>query len=262
MNKKLNEQDLIINLDDLVALLQDYVEENEDDIDLDINLDDIELDDIYYIDDAEFDSSEEITDEEYKDSEKAEKDPLDNLEKDETGSEEIDIESEEIKDNIEECDMKEVNSIPSGKSIIDYYELRKGKQRNKIVEALFVDSTIENIETSLKAVLNAAGISKAESIVVIGLILDRMLNANDTEIAAPEFLETTISALIDNKDIIDVVKKAVERALEDDALPAPGLVDVENQATVISSEDNQEAKTINAEGKEEKAEVTDKQEEE
>ena len=89
-----------------------------------------------------------------------------------------------------------------------------------------------------------------------------MLNANDDEVAAPEFLDSTINELVDNKDIIDVVKTAVEKALEGDEHPAPGLVDTEAVATVISSEDNQEPKVINSEGEEKKAEVAEEDSEE
>lgn len=166
---------------------------------------------------------------------------------------------------VKECEDKAVKVKPiqkEGKSLADIYESRKNKQRNKIVEALLVDSTIETIEDSLKSILNASGISKAESIVVIGLILDRMLNANDDEVAAPEFLDSTINELVDNKDIIDVVKTAVEKALEGDEHPAPGLVDTEAIATVISSEDDQEPKVINSEGEEKKAEVAEEDSEE
>lgn len=126
---------------------------------------------------------------------------------------------------------------PKGRSLADLYESRQRRQRNKLVESLLVDNTVQTIEDVLTQTLKAHGISKAESIVTIGLILDRMLNASDDDVAAPEFLDGIINQLVDNKDIQKIVKGAVENALEGkEPLPAPGLVDVDDVVKVVSSE--------------------------
>ena len=131
-----------------------------------------------------------------------------------------------------------------GKSIMDLYEARKNRPNNKIVESLLVDDTVSNIEQCLKSILDAHGISKAQSVITIGLILDRMLKASDDEVAAPEFLDQIINELVETDDMKDVVKKAVEDALEGKDNPAPGLVDSEPAAVINGAESAEDEATV------------------
>lgn len=144
---------------------------------------------------------------------------------------------EEKCEQVEECNSKPVKEH---KSILSIYESRKSKKKNKLVESLLVDSTVDSIEQTLKDILRSHGISNAEAVTTIGLILDRMLHADDDEVAAPEFLPDTIGEIVDNEDIHDVVVKAVEDALENPDNPeAPATVDCELNAVIVSSEDEE-----------------------
>ena len=130
----------------------------------------------------------------------------------------VDPELEPVEDteDIEETeDITEESSKPqaTGDSLLEIYTRRNKKKKNKIVESLLVDNTVDTIEQIIKSSLQACGISKAETVVVLGLILDRMLHASDTDVVAPDFLDSTFGELITNKDVAKTVKKAVVNAL-------------------------------------------------
>lgn len=138
---------------------------------------------------------------------------------------------------VKECGTKPVREH---KSLLSIYESNRSRKKNKLVEALLVDSTVDSIEQSLKDILGAFGIGRAEAVTTIGLILDRMLHADDDEVAAPEFLPDAIGEIVDNDDIHEVVVKAVEDALENPDNPeAPVTMDCELNAIITTSEEEQ-----------------------
>lgn len=125
-------------------------------------------------------------------------------------------------EEIEECDSieQEIEECSTAtKSITQMYESQRIRQRNKIVEALLVDDAVENIERSLKSTLDSHGISAAQRVVVLGLILDRMLHATDDDIQTPEYLNDMILDVVDDKDIAELINKTVEKVLSGDTEP-------------------------------------------
>lgn len=132
-------------------------------------------------------------------------------------------------------DIKEHRQVVN-KSMMDFYESRRRKSTNKLVESLLVDSTVDSIVKVLTQTLSSFGIAKAQSISVIGLILDRMLKADSDEVSAPEFLQDVVGDVVNNKDIEKLVKKAIEDALEGDNHPkSPTQVDTQVN-TIINNE--------------------------
>lgn len=113
------------------------------------------------------------------------------------------------------------------KSIMQIYENKKKKTKNRIVESLLVDNVVDDIERTLKSTLDAHGISAAERATILGLILDRMLHASDEEIEAPEYIETVITDVVEDDTIADIVKDAVESALDGETEPREETIKVE-----------------------------------
>ena len=138
-------------------------------------------------------------------------------------------EEEEPEEKTEECnsleeteDLEESKIVVTGTgtSILEMYNQRNRK-RNKIVESLLVDNTVDSITQSFNLTMKSFGISKAETTIVLGLILDRMLHASDDDIVSPDFLDSTLGDLIKNKDAEKIIKKAVTDALS--GVDNPGL---------------------------------------
>ena len=141
---------------------------------------------------------------------------------------------------------------PSTKSLLQIYEDRRSRKKNKIVESLLVDNTVEDIERVLKDTLDSHGISAAERVSVLGLILDRMLHASDEEIEAPEYLNDMIGDVVEDKDIADLISDTVQKVLDGDTEPLPPA-----EATL---EDDVKVDLITSEGIEEiTAEDADKE---
>lgn len=136
----------------------------------------------------------------------------------ESTAEELPVEEvgEEVEASPEEEEEEEeiLNDSIKLRSLAEVYELRKSFKVNKLVESILVDSVVDSVYDIMTGTLRSHGISKANSIVVLGLLLDRMLKADDNEVARPEFLKDTLGDLLDNKDILDIVHKAVQDALE------------------------------------------------
>lgn len=119
-------------------------------------------------------------------------------------------------------DLVEKKSIiKSSKSLAQMYESKRAKKKNKIVEALLVDNTVDDIERVLKDTLDSHGISAAERVSVLGLILDRMLHASDEEVEAPEYLNDMIGDVVEDKEIADLISDTVQKVLNGDTEPLP-----------------------------------------
>ena len=129
-----------------------------------------------------------------------------------------DLPDEEIEES--EDVLTEQKKPEDGISIFEIYN-KRNKKKNVIVESLLIDNTVDTIERIIKSSLSSCGISKAESTIVLGLILDKMLHASDDEVIAPDFLDTTLGDLITNKDVAKIVKKSVVDALS--GIDNPGL---------------------------------------
>lgn len=139
--------------------------------------------------------------------------PTDAASEEEKGPETDEEAIEETEDIVESSDtIDTLCGGNTGTSILEMYN-KRNKKKNKIVESLLVDNTVDTIEQIVKSSLAATGISKAEATVVLGLILDRLLHASDNDVVAPDFLDSTFGELIGNKDVAKIVKKAVEDAL-------------------------------------------------
>ena len=113
------------------------------------------------------------------------------------------------------------------KSIAQIYESKKARQRNKIVECLLVDNVVDDIERVLKSTLDAHGVAAIDRVTILGLILDRMMHASDTEIEAPEYIDSVIEDVVEDKDIAELVKDAVESALDGEKNPRIDAIKVE-----------------------------------
>lgn len=122
------------------------------------------------------------------------------------------------------------------KSLSDMYESKRTRQKNRIVEALLVDDAVEDIERTLKSTLDAHGISAAQRIVVLGLILDRMLHASDDEVQAPEYLNDMIGEMVDDEDIAKMIRDTVEKVLSGESDPKVTDYVDEVQADIITKD--------------------------
>lgn len=147
----------------------------------------------------------------------------------------VDGEEEEEEKDLEETeDIEESTIVKTGTSILEMYNSRNRK-RNKIVESLLVDNTVDSISQVFNLTMKSFGISKAESTVVLGLILDRMLHASDDDVVSPDFLDATLGDLVKNKDAEKIIKKAVTDALS--GVDNPGI---ETQWADSKKTDNKE----------------------
>ena len=122
------------------------------------------------------------------------------------------------------------------KSLSDMYESKRTRQKNRIVEALLVDDAVEDIERTLKSTLDAHGISAAQRIVVLGLILDRMLHASNDEVQAPEYLNDMIGEMVDDEDIAKMIRDTVEKVLSGESDPKVTDYVDEVQADIITKD--------------------------
>lgn len=260
--KRLHEEDSIFDVDfdefdkvvarEIIATKEAEEDEaflNGDDLSYEDDFDDADFEDGVLVSMDDLDVEDDGEDIEIKDTEEVEE--CGGKPEKVTEEEQIELETEdgplvEKCDAIEEkcnkveekCDAKK--EVKEHKSLLSIYENRKARKKNKLVESLLVDNTVDSIEQSLKSILGAYGISRAEAITTIGLILDRMLNADDDEVAAPEFLQDTIGEIVDNDDIHEVVVKAVEDALENPDNPeAPAIKDCELNAIITSSKEDE-----------------------
>ena len=156
-------------------------------------------------------------------------------------------EEEEPEEKTEECnsleeteDLEESKIVVTGTgtSILEMYNQRNRK-RNKIVESLLVDNTVDSITQAFNLTMKSFGISKAETTVVLGLILDRMLHASDDDIVSPDFLDSTLGDLIKNKDAEKIIKKAVTDALS--GVDNPGLETIWADSNKVVNKETGEA---------------------
>lgn len=166
--------------------------------------------DTYTPNDSSEEAETETTEEEGIEEEKVDESPL--------IQETEDLPDEEIEES--EDALTEQKKPEDGISIFEIYN-KRNKKKNVIVESLLIDNTVDTIERIIKSSLSSCGISKAESTIVLGLILDKMLHASDDEVIAPDFLDTTLGDLITNKDVAKIVKKSVVDALS--GIDNPGL---------------------------------------
>lgn len=130
------------------------------------------------------------------------------------------------------------------KSLAEVYNVRKNFKTNKLVESILSDSVVDNMYSILVNTLRSNGISNAQAIVIIGLLLDRMLKADDGQVADPNFMQEIIGELVDNKDIGKVVHDAVQAALVYKPEQKPYNVDATEVNIQVSGKDKKTLETI------------------
>ena len=130
-------------------------------------------------------------------------------------------------------------------SLAEVYNIRKNFKTNKLVESILCDSVVDNIYDALQSILRAHGISKANAVVVIGLMLDRMLKADDTEVSRPDFLKDVLGDLVDDNEVQKMVTSAVQKALI--AKPVAAQINMEPAAVEILSGDEDDVKVVTEE---------------
>lgn len=176
---------------------------NDTDSGVVVDFEDIDDDPIY--DDIE-DIQEEKTQEETQNTESDEDAHINN----ET-IEEPEVETDDMTNESTECVKKNDGKY---KSLAEVYEIRKNFKTNKLVESILCDSVVDCVYDALISTLSSHGITKANAIVILGLMLDRMLKADDSEVVRPDFLKEVLGDLIDgDKEITDIVHDAVQNAL-------------------------------------------------
>lgn len=182
---------------------EDEKEINDTDSGVVVDFEDIDDDPMY--DDIE-DIQEEKTQEETQDTESDEDAHINN-----DTIEEPEVETEDITNESTECVKKNDGKY---KSLAEVYEIRKNFKTNKLVESILCDSVVDCVYDALISTLSSHGITKANAIVILGLMLDRMLKADDSEVVRPDFLKEVLGDLIDgDKEITDIVHDAVQNAL-------------------------------------------------
>lgn len=137
--------------------------------------------------------------------------PVTGVEVPEDGEEKEEEKEEELEET-EDIEESKIVVPETGTSILEMYNHRNRKT-NKIVESLLVDNTVDSITQVFNATMKSFGISKAETTIVLGLVLDKMLHASDDDIVSPDFLDSTLGDLVKNKDAQKIIKKAVTAAL-------------------------------------------------
>ena len=176
---------------------------NDTDSGVVVDFEDIDDDPIY--DDIE-DIQVEKTQEETQDTESDEDAHINN-----DTIEEPEVETDDMTNESTECVKKNDGKY---KSLAEVYEIRKNFKTNKLVESILCDSVVDCVYDALISTLSSHGITKANAIVILGLMLDRMLKADDSEVARPDFLKEVLGDLIDgDKEITDIVHDAVQNAL-------------------------------------------------
>ena len=162
-------------------------------------------------DDPMYDDIEDIQEENTQEEETQNKEPEENTHMNEDTPEESEVETEDITNESTECVKKNDGKY---KSLAEVYEIRKNFKTNKLVESILCDSVVDCVYDALISTLSSHGITKANAIVILGLMLDRMLKADDSEVVRPDFLKEVLGDLIDgDKEITDIVHDAVQNAL-------------------------------------------------
>ena len=162
-------------------------------------------------DDPMYDDIEDIQEENTQEEETQNKEPEENTHMNEDTPEESEVETEDITNESTECVKK---NDGKHKSLAEVYEIRKNFKTNKLVESILCDSVVDCVYDALISTLSSHGITKANAIVILGLMLDRMLKADDSEVVRPDFLKEVLGDLIDgDKEITDIVHDAVQNAL-------------------------------------------------
>lgn len=165
----------------------------------------------------------------YDDIEEIKEDPI-----------EKDVEDNSIDNDSQEPEIK-INELGEGspalkstinkngyKSLAEVYEIRKNFKTNKLVESILCDSVVDCVYDALISTLSSHGITKANAVVILGLMLDRMLKADDSEVVKPDFLKEVLGDLIDgDKEITDIVHDAVQNALTTEPSPKQICTDPE-----------------------------------
>lgn len=150
--------------------------------------------------------------------------------------------TEEVTDNEQES---EPDAEDEYLSLAEVYNIRKNFKTNKLVESILCDSVVDNIYDALQSILRAHGISKANAVVVIGLMLDRMLKADDTEVSRPDFLKDVLGDLVDDSEVQKMVTSAVQKALV--AKPVAAQINLEPAAVEILSGDEDDVTVVKEE---------------
>lgn len=136
---------------------------------------------------------------------------------------------DEEKDEEEEGEDIVIEESPY-KSLAEVYNIRKNFKTNKLVESILCDSVVDTIYDSLQSILRSHGITKANAIVVIGLMLDRMLKADDSEVVRPDFIKEVLGDLLDDAEIQKMVRDAVQKAL----LAEPRAAQIERDPSEVN----------------------------
>lgn len=124
--------------------------------------------------------------------------------------------------------IKESGKKASKGSLLDIYESKMRRKNNPLVESLLCGKAVEDICVTLDNQLKSHGISKAQSIATIGMILDRLLKATDDDITSPVFVDQVIGELVDTDDLKGIIKSAIDQAItgdSDDIKPVEDMVD-------------------------------------
>ena len=150
--------------------------------------------------------------------------------------------ADDVTDNEQES---ETDAEEEYLSLAEVYNIRKNFKTNKLVESILCDSVVDNIYDALQSILRAHGISKANAVVVIGLMLDRMLKADDTEVSRPDFLKDVLGDLVDDSEVQKMVTSAVQKALV--AKPVAAQINLEPAAVEILSGDEDDVTVVKEE---------------
>lgn len=150
--------------------------------------------------------------------------------------------TDDVMDNEQES---ETDAEEEYLSLAEVYNIRKNFKTNKLVESILCDSVVDNIYDALQSILRAHGISKANAVVVIGLMLDRMLKADDTEVSRPDFLKDVLGDLVDDSEVQKMVTSAVQKALI--AKPVAAQINLEPAAVEILSGDEDDVTVVKEE---------------
>lgn len=144
-------------------------------------------------------------------------------------NEEFEVGSDEEEDEETEEEDVVIEESPY-KSLAEVYNIRKNFKTNKLVESILCDSVVDTIYDSLQSILRSHGITKANAIVVIGLMLDRMLKADDSEVVRPDFIKEVLGDLLDDAEIQKMVRDAVQKAL----LAEPRAAQIERDPSEVN----------------------------
>ena len=217
---------------------EDEKEINDTDSGVVVDFDDIDDDPMY--DDIE-DIQEENTQEEETQNTESDEDVHINNET----IEEPEVETDDMTNESTECVKKNDGKY---KSLAEVYEIRKNFKTNKLVESILCDSVVDCVYDALISTLSSHGITKANAIVILGLMLDRMLKADDSEVVRPDFLKEVLGDLIDgDKEITDIVHDAVQNALTTE----PSVKQICTDPELVKIQSNGEENIIEVKNEEE-----------